>query len=163
MRDLEPTDLEFFETAKHRITGSARLSASPAKVFASLAENSDWLKWFPMVKSIEWITGTGGLGSEREVVLGGGLGHYRERYIAWEPATRYAFTMFGTTSPMFARLAEDFRLTPDGTGTKLDWVMAAQPTKLGWVTWPITKAVMGSFFRRGTKKLEPLLAAMPVT
>ncbi|CAN5652437.1 SRPBCC family protein [soil metagenome] len=157
MRILEPTDLAFFETAPARITGRAQLSAPPERVFASLADPSEWLKWFPKVKTIGWTKGTGGLGSEREVRLGGGLGVYRERFIAWEPARRFSFTMYETSSLFVTHLAEDFRLSSEGTGTQVDWVMAGKLTVLGHIAWPVMRALMSSFFRRGTRKLETVL------
>jgi uncharacterized protein YndB with AHSA1/START domain len=157
MRSLKPTDLEFFETSKHRITGSAHLSASADRVFASFADPSEWPRWFPMLRSATWIKDTGGVGAEREVKMGGGLGVFRERFIAWDPGVRYSFTMFATTSPLVTSLAEDYRLTPEDGGTRLDWVMAGAPTTIGRIAWPLTKALLGNFFRRGGKKLETLL------
>lgn len=161
MRTLTPVDLEFFTTASHRIVGRARLSASPDKVFASFARPQDWPAWFPMLRSATWLDGTGGVGATREVKMGGGLGVFRERFIAWEPGVRYAFSMFETTSPLVTQLGEDYRLSPDGTGTQLDWVMAASPTTLGKIAWPGMKALMSNFFRRGGKKLEQHLRGSP--
>jgi len=158
MRTLEPTDLAFFDTAPAQITGRAHLSARPERVFASFADPDEWTKWFPKIKKIGWIKGTGGVGSEREVFLGGGLGAYRERFIAWEPGKRFAFTMFETSSLFVKHLAEDFRLTPEGTGTQVDWTMASKLTVIGHLAWPVMRALMGSIFRNGTKKLETVLA-----
>jgi uncharacterized protein YndB with AHSA1/START domain len=155
---LEPTTLDFFETSAHRIVGRAHLSASPDRVFASFADPAEWPKWFPMLRRATWTEGTGGLGSAREVQMGGGLGVFRERFIAWEPGVRFAFTMFETSSPLVKQMAEDYRLSPQDGGTRLDWVMAASPSTLGRFTWPVTKALMNSFFRRGGKRLEALLA-----
>ncbi|MFT3700148.1 MAG: SRPBCC family protein [Kofleriaceae bacterium] len=154
MRTLAPVDLDFFETASRKIVGRAHLSASPDKVFASFARPDEWRTWFPMLRSATWINGEGGLNSEREVKMGGGLGVFRERFIAWQPGVRFSFTMFETSSPLVTQMGEDYRLSPDGTGTQLDWVMAATLTTLGTIAWPATKALMGSFFRRGGKKLE---------
>ena len=158
MRSLNPTDLDFFTTSAHRIVGRRHISASPERVFGSFAEPSEWPKWFPMLRRATWLKGTGGLGSEREVKMGGGLGVFRERFIVWEPGARFSFTMFETTSPLVDQLAEDYRLTPEGDGTRLDWVMAGRPTTIGRVAWPVTKAMMGYFFRRGGKQLDALLA-----
>lgn len=158
MRSLEPTTLAFFETSSHRIVGRARVSASPTEVFASFAEPGEWTKWFPLLRRATWIKGSGGVGSEREVQMGAGLGVFRERFIAWEPGVRFSFTMFETSSPLVAQLAEDYRLAPDGGGTQIDWVMAGRPSTIGRVAWPLTKVMMNQFFRRGGKKLEALLA-----
>lgn len=157
MKDLTPTDLAFFDDAPLRIAQSARVSAAPDKVFASFANAADWPEWFPMLKWAKWTKGNGALGDEREVSVGA-LGRYRERMIAWDPGRRFSFTMIGSTSPLAEQLAEDYRLSPDGGGTRIDWVMAARPTTLGKVGGPVLKAVMSRLFKRGGKNLEALLA-----
>ncbi|HEY4058762.1 MAG TPA: SRPBCC family protein [Kofleriaceae bacterium] len=157
MRQLEPTDLTFFETSPYRIIGRAHVAAPPDRVFASFADPGEWSKWFPLLKRAEWIKGTGGIGSERQVTMGAGLGTFRERFIAWEPGVRYAFTMFETTSPLVKQLAEEYRLSPEDGGTRVDWVMAASPNLLGRITWMPMKALTGSLFRRGGVKLDALL------
>jgi hypothetical protein len=156
VKTLAPTDLSFFETAPLRIVASARVSASPARVFESFAKPEDWPKWFPMMKYAKWTKGEGGLDSEREVSVGA-LGKYRERMIAWEPGARFSFTMIGSTSPLAEQLAEDYLLVPDGTGTVIEWVMAGRPTTVGKLGAPVMKAIMSRLFAKGGRNLEALL------
>lgn len=157
MRALEPTDLPFFDSARLRAVASIRLSAPPDRVFASFAEPADWRRWFPLLRSARWVSGApGGMGAEREVAVAA-FGRFHERFIAWEPGRRFAFTMIGTTSPLVVQMAEDYQLSPDGSGTRVDWVMAATPTGLGAVLGAPTRLVMEGLFARGGRRLERLL------
>lgn len=157
MRTLPPTDLAFFDQAPKRIVGTARFTASPARVFEAFADPAMWPKWFPLMHRAAWTQGSGGVGSEREVSLRA-LGTFVERMIAWEPGRRFAFTMIGSTSPLAVQLAEDYQLSPEGSGTRLDWVMAARPTTLGSIGWLPTKLLLGRMFAKGGRTLESLLA-----
>jgi uncharacterized protein YndB with AHSA1/START domain len=154
---LEPTDLAFFDRAALRITATIQLSASPERVFASFADPSEWPHWFPLMTSARWTKGEA-LGGEREVALTG-LGRFRERMIAWEPGRRYAFTMIGATSPLATQLAEDYQLHAERGGTRVDWVMAATPTKIGDLLAMPTRLFMQRLFQRGGRTLEHWLSA----
>lgn len=158
MKSLEPTDLDFFDRATLRITATVQLSAPPDRVFASFAEPNEWPRWFPLMTQARWVGGSPGVGAEREVALTA-LGRFRERFIAWQPGARFAFTMIGSTSPLAAQLAEDYRLTAADGGTRVDWVMAATPTSLGKLLAGPTRLMMQQLFARGGKNLERLLSA----
>jgi uncharacterized protein YndB with AHSA1/START domain len=158
MKQLAPADLGFLDTAPLRITGSARLAASPDHVFASFADAPQWLRWWPMMTRCTWTVDTAAVGAEREVAVRL-LGRFRERMIAWQPGARFAFTMIGSTSPAASQLAEDYRLSADGGGTRIDWVLAAQPSAFGRVASPVMRALLGWMFRRGMERFEHLLVA----
>jgi uncharacterized protein YndB with AHSA1/START domain len=153
MKTLPPTDLSYFDAAPIQIRASGTVAATPAQVFAAFADAPGWARWFPMMHRAAWTSGTGGVGAERAVALRL-LGRFDERIIAWEPAARFAFTMIGTTSPLAAQMAEDYRLTAVDGGTRIDWVMAATPTTLGKLGRPALKQIGRRLFTGAVRNLD---------
>jgi uncharacterized protein YndB with AHSA1/START domain len=158
VRTLEPIDLDFFATAPFRVAETLHLAASPEAVFAAFADAPMWTRWWPMMYAARFTKGTGAVGDEREVSLRL-LGRFAERFIAWEPGVHFAFSMIGTTSPLVARMGEDYRLSADGKGTRLDWTLAAVPSALGKAATPITRMISKRMIRRGIPKLDRLLSS----
>jgi len=157
MFSLEPQPLTFADTAPLRVTDSATVAASPGRVFDAFADTASWPRWFPLMHRARWVgPETAGVGSEREVALHL-LGAYRERFIAWEPGERFAFTMTKSSSPMARAIVEDFRFTDVGGRTRIDWVLAADPRTLGKIARPALEQIMPRVFRRAGKQLERYL------
>lgn len=65
----------------------------------------------------------------------------------------------GTTSPLVRQMGEDYRLSADGKGTRLEWTLAAVPTTLGNASTPVTRFISKRMIRRGIPRLDRLLAA----
>ena len=158
MKPLDAAGLDFFSSAPLTATATARLGAPPAQVFASFADAPQWLRWWPMMTTCKWVVDTAAVGAEREVAVRL-LGRYRERMIAWQPGERFAFTMVASNSPMASQIAEDYRLTADGTGTRVDWVLAARPRTLGRLAAPVMRVTMRRMFNAGMARLDHLLTA----
>jgi uncharacterized protein YndB with AHSA1/START domain len=156
--ELVPTDLDFLTSAPLQIHATAHLRVPPDRVFEAFADIHMWPRWWPQMYEARWTHGEPGLGAEREVAIRL-LGRYRERMIAWEPGTRYAFTMTATNSPMASQIAEDYRLVADGKGTRVDWTLAATPRTLGKLATPIMRVLMKRMFRTGFTTLDKLLAS----
>ncbi len=74
--------------------------------------------------------------------------------LAWEPGTRVAFTMTRTTSPLVARMGEDWLLSREDIYTRLDWVVVARPTLLGRALTPALRATLRSIFLRAAGNLQ---------
>jgi hypothetical protein len=116
-----------------------------------------WLGWFPLMQRAEWTSSaTSCVGAERAVALRL-LGRFHERFLAWEPGKRYAFTMTASTSPLAKQMAEDWRLSREAGGTRIEWIVGAVPTALGRAGTPMLRAVTQRLFRQGTSNLGRLL------
>ncbi len=152
MKPMAPVDLDYLDRAPMRVQLSATVAAPPATVFAAFADPADWTRWWPMMHRAAWTKGQGGVGSERQVALRL-FGKFEERFIAWEPGARFAFTMIGSTSPMATQMAEDYRLTAVDGGTRIDWTMAATPTGLGRAMRPALTRVLGRMGRQAFRRL----------
>lgn len=154
---LEPQDLSFTAEAPLRVRDSAFVRAKPERVFEAYADTASWPRWFPLMHRAEWIgSDIEKVGAEREVALYL-LGAYRERFIAWEPAVRFAFTMTKSSSPMARAIVEDFQFSPSSGGTRIDWVLAADPKPLGKLARPALEAIMPRVFRKSGERLERYL------
>jgi uncharacterized protein YndB with AHSA1/START domain len=157
-RSLRAVDLDFTSTAKHRVTVSEVLPASPDAVFAALAEDpAGWGAWFPgFTDAGRYLTpGPHGVGAQREVFARGQ--RFLETILAWEPGRRWAFRVDETGLPAVRALAENFTLTPEGTGTRVDYTMA-QETSPAFVGGLIIRFAGGQL-RTALRNLGAHLAA----
>jgi uncharacterized protein YndB with AHSA1/START domain len=154
---LDAKPLSFADTAPIRVSDSAVVRATPERVFRAFADTESWTRWFPLMYRACWVSAEiERVGAEREVALYG-LGGYRERFIAWEPSARFAFTMTKSSSPMARGIVEDFRFTPEGAGTRIDWVLAADPRTLGKIARPGLELIMPRVFQQAGRRLERYL------
>ncbi|HSN25217.1 MAG TPA: SRPBCC family protein [Kofleriaceae bacterium] len=158
MRDMAPMTLDDAAAAPFRFTAAILLDADQHAVFEELRDPS---MWFPLMHRSVWHTGaTSGVGAERIVELTG-LGKFRERMLVWDTDSRVAFTMVAGTSPLAARMLEDYRLSRVDGKTRLDWVVAAYPTAIGRVLTPATRATFGMLARGVRRNLGKRAGAYP--
>jgi hypothetical protein len=158
MRDMAPMELSDVAAAPFRFKAAIRLDAEPAAVFEELRDPS---LWFPLMRRSVWHTGaTSGVGAERIVEIAG-FGRFHERMLVWEPGVRVAFTMIGTTSPLAARMLEDYQLSRIDGQTRLDWIVAAHPTVLGRVLTPATRGTLAMMARGIRRNLSRRAGAYP--
>ncbi|HEY1816434.1 MAG TPA: SRPBCC family protein [Kofleriaceae bacterium] len=150
MRELAPMTLDDFDRAPVRFTGEATLAATPEAVFDELGDPSLWL---PLMRRSVWRTGaTSGVGAERDVELAL-FGGFRERMLVWDRGVRCAFTMVGTTSPLIARMAEDWRLASTDRGTHVTYTVAAELRPLARAAAPALRLATRGLFATGLRGL----------
>ncbi|WP_086830383.1 SRPBCC family protein, partial [Streptomyces sp. NRRL B-24572] len=119
-RRLEPVELDFTTSAPVRLAFTVDLAAPPAAVYRSVAvEVGSLPSWFTAVTS---AVPTGD-GAGRTIRLRGGIA-FEETILASEPDLRYAYRVDTTNAPGVTAMAEEWLLSPTGTGTRLRWTMA---------------------------------------
>jgi uncharacterized protein YndB with AHSA1/START domain len=127
LTSLVRQDLRWTDSAPIALVGRATTTATPADVFAELADHERWPEWFPNVKKVDVLGPATGVGARRRVAIPGAV--VEEEFIAWEPGARWAFT--GTAAkPGFVRsIVEDCHLIPIGDGgTAITYTMYLEPT-----------------------------------
>ena len=156
-RRLRPVGPDFVETAPLRLVFAREVAASPEAVFHALAEDvSGWSEWFSAV-TLARLTQDG---AGREVRLRGGT-RFEETVLAARAPEVYAYRVDVTNAPGAHALVEEWRLTPDGTGTRVQWTFAADGTALFRSALKLGRAGLGRAFRDAVTALDRRLASTP--
>jgi len=153
---LAPSGLDFLGTAPFRFHNQARVPATPQQVFDVLADIDSWPRWFKDFKGATWTSPAPyGVGSTRDVKL---LPlSVKERFLAWTPGERFAFTMEAITLPLVSQLMEEWRLTADGAGTVVEWTVCYRPTLLTRALHPLVRAIFDGMFKASLRGLDTYL------
>ena len=151
---LRPVGLDFVDTAPVRLVFAQEISAAPEAVFHALNDDvPGWAEWFAAVTHARSLDD----GAGRDIRLKGG-GHFRETVIAAKEAEVYAYRVDDTNAPGARALAEEWRLVPAGTGTRVQWTFAADGTALFRLTVKAARAGLGRAFRDAVISLDRRLA-----
>ncbi|MGW0904767.1 SRPBCC family protein [Streptomyces sp. NPDC002853] len=157
-RRLRPVGPEFTQSAPVRLVFAREVSAPPKTVYRALAEDmTAWPEWFAAVtlcRPIDCADGAKG----REVRLKGGT-RFWETIVAAEASERYAYRVDETNAPGLRALLEEWRLTPAGTGTRVQWTFAADGVAPFRLALKLGRPGMGRAFRDAVTALDRRLAA----
>ncbi|MFF4255452.1 SRPBCC family protein [Streptomyces sp. NPDC001663] len=147
---LRPVGLEFVETAPVRLVFAQEISATPEAVFHALNDDvPGWAEWFAAVTHARSVDD----GAGRDIRLKGG-GRFRETVIAAKEAEVYAYRVDVTNAPGARALAEEWRLIPTGTGTRVQWTFAADGTAAFRLVVKAARAGLGRAFRDAVVSLD---------
>lgn len=113
MKPMTPRPLEWIDIAPVRASRSRRIAAPPDAVWAAIADHAGWASWFPNITRVEPGERAEGVGGTRVVHIGTAL-EAHEEFVAWDPGSRFAFTLVGASRPGLRSMNEDVRVTPDG-------------------------------------------------
>ncbi|WP_455353930.1 SRPBCC family protein [Streptomyces sp. SYSU K217416] len=154
-RRLRPVGLDFVETAPLRLVFTAEVAASPEAVYRGLADEVEaWPRWFTSVTLARPLAG----GAGREVRLKGGT-RFLETIMAKDHAERYAYRVDETNAPGLHALLEEWRLTPAGSGTRIQWTFAAAGSAPLRISLRLGRAALGRAFRDAVGNLDRRLTA----
>ncbi|MEU9139881.1 SRPBCC family protein [Streptomyces sp. NPDC048404] len=156
-RRLRLVGADFVETAPLRLVFAREVAAPPGAVFAALAEDvSGWSEWFSAVTLVRpTADGTG-----REVRLRGGT-RFEETVLVSRAPEAYTYRADVTNAPGLRALVEEWRLTPAGEGTRVQWTFAADGTALFRAALTLGRSGLGRAFRDAVTALDRRLASAP--
>ncbi|GAA2475489.1 SRPBCC family protein [Streptomyces longisporus] len=151
---LRPVGLDFIDTAPVRLVFAQEISATPEAVFHALNDDvPGWAEWFAAVTHARSLDD----GAGRDIRLKGG-GRFRETVIAAKEPEVYAYRVDVTNAPGARALAEEWRLVPTGTGTRVQWTFAADGTTPFRFAVKAARAGLGRAFRDAVISLDRRLA-----
>ncbi|WP_327426688.1 SRPBCC family protein [Streptomyces sp. NBC_01236] len=154
-RRLRPVGLDFVETAPLRLVFAREVTASPEAVFHALAEDvSGWSEWFSAVTLARPTQD----GAGREVRLRGGT-RFEETVLAARAPEVYAYRVDVTNAPGARALVEEWRLTPAGKGTRVQWTFATDGAVPFRLALKLGRAGLGRAFRDAVMALDRRLAS----
>lgn len=126
MAELVARSVDWIEIAPIRVVATAESSASPAAVFAVLADHERWPEWFPGLRKVTVLGAATGVGARRRVALRGAT--VDEEFIVWEPGNRWSFTGIAATPRFTKSLVEDCQLVArEAGGTAITYTMYLDP------------------------------------
>jgi uncharacterized protein YndB with AHSA1/START domain len=154
-RRLTAVGLEFTESAPLRLIFAHEISAPPDVVYRALAEDvAGWPEWFTAVTDIRPTED----GAGREVRLKGGT-RFQETVLAAKAPEVYAYRVDETNAPGVRALLEEWRLTPAGTGTRVQWTFAADGNTLFRFALRLGRPGLGRAFRDAVTALDQRLSS----
>jgi hypothetical protein len=125
---LEAADASVFSSAPHVYRFEKHYDASPERVWESLSSDECLAAWSPAVSRTTWTTPRPfGVDTTRELALAGGAVKVKERFFRWDEGKGYSFYVTEANIPMLQRLAEDYVIEPEGSGTRFLWTVAIEP------------------------------------
>jgi hypothetical protein len=155
-RVLLPVDVDFLEAAPHRFDYAEPVGAPVERVFAAIAADPSTWTWFPGIEEGAYEDATPGVGTRRWVRIGGVK--YRETMLAWEAPRRWAYRVDETSVPVFAALAEDWIVEPDGhDAATVRWVFAFDPLPETAAMLVDGREIIGTAFRDAMRGLDASL------
>lgn len=149
---LTERGVEWIERAPIRVQDEAVVPADASVVFATLADHESWPTWFSGMRRVRVDGRSTGVGATRTVWVGPVA--VREKFVVWEPDTRFSFTLTESGAPGLASMVEDFQLEPLAAGrTRVRYIVGIATAGLGGVLDPAVRLGAQRLVTRGLNGL----------
>jgi hypothetical protein len=118
---LKASHLEDIGTMRYHLSTQRVVAAAASRVFDILSTGEQQHVWARGYRQTVWLTPPPyGVGSVRDIRLNWIA--VRERFLAWEPGARFAFSADRMTMPLASQMIEDITMRPlSGRETLLVW------------------------------------------
>ena len=155
MPRTEPIDLAFFDSAPAIYEDQWDINVPVEQFWQGLTGDRP-LHWCRLLK-IRWTSSRPfGVGTTRHVSVLGTI-QADEHFFLWEEGVRFAFHFTRSNLPLFRRFGEYYELKPTSPNTcQFTWKLAGEPTLVGRLGSPLTKAIFTSLFRDTTRYVKIL-------
>jgi len=160
MPALTPRDTDFIDSASTHITTTVTVNASPEEVWAVLVDNERWPEWFAAAKTCRTTSAQAqGVGATRWIHVD--LFKVNERFVAWDPPRRWAFTILDANLPGLISVVEQATINPLGGGkSQLTYVVAADVAPYMRPLVPVLRWRLAGMFKKGLGGIEGQVARL---
>jgi uncharacterized protein YndB with AHSA1/START domain len=158
MQSLKPVDVGYFESAPQIMKFTEPVHAPVDRVWEAISADPSTWSWFEGVHTAGYASAPPhGVGTKRAIKMGDDV--YRETIIAWDAPHRWAYRVDETTAPMFAVLAEDWRIAKSADDAcTVEWTFAFEPTAEGEAVVSVLPEMLTAVFRAAMQGLDAHLA-----
>lgn len=154
-RGLRHEDLGFLTRAPVRQVHRGQVALPADRVFAGLVERPEgWPAWFSLARACRYEgVPPHGVGTVRLISLQGGI-RARERLLAWDTNTRFAYRVEAVNLPGIRVFMEEWTLAPVAEDrTELRWTLAFDCAKPVALLLRAARNRIDHVFHEGTRKM----------
>lgn len=146
MKPITARTLDWVSDAPIRVTKTKVVNAPVEAVWTVISDHQSWSEWFGGVSKVEPLDSADRVGGHRRVYLPGMA--VEEEFLAWEPETRFAFTLTHASRGLLKSGVEDVQLRANGDATTVTYTQAFEPAGPAFLS-KVLAPVFGAGLKRG--------------
>jgi uncharacterized protein YndB with AHSA1/START domain len=155
---LRREGIDFLDRAPIRVREEVRIAASPAEVWAAVADASLWAEWFPgMTVARSTTPEPVGVGSERYVEVQ--VLKANEELLAYDVDERYGFRIIDANLPVLAAFVELLELEAHDRTTLVVYRQGAELVAWARPLAPVARRQFAATVRKGLAGLDRWVTA----